>query len=127
MKYRKYLYIFSVVLIILGLPIVGYIVFQDINHPVAYVGVISYIIMLVLFLFFSFILFMKRLKHISTEDTKRIVKQFIILFIVLSVVNIAITYLFSDEEVHFLQHLIMPFAISAGITFYEIFSLQENE
>ncbi|GEN31359.1 putative membrane protein YadS [Cerasibacillus quisquiliarum] len=127
MTYRMYLYMTSIALLILGLPIVGYIVFKDISHPVAYVGVISYVIMLALFLFFSFILFMKRLKHISAEDTKKIIKQFIILFILLSVVNIMITYLFSDEKVHFLKHLIMPFAISAGLTFYEIFSLQENK
>ncbi|HEY4602435.1 MAG TPA: hypothetical protein VIG73_14300 [Cerasibacillus sp.] len=126
MGFQKYLYILSVALIILGLPIVAYIVFLDIDHPVAYYGVISYIIILILFLFISLIIFIKRLKHVSNEDTKRIVKQFLILFIVLSVVNIAITYLFSGKEVSFLQHLIMPFAISAGITFYDIFSFKKN-
>ena len=107
-------------LVVVGMIILFFIVYKDIDSSFSFAFIIGYIIFLFLtFLYFMIAIIINLRKSRWIEIRKRLYK-FIAYFVLFSVFSYIAGYIFKSSELDLLNKISIPLGLSLGIAFFDL-------
>ena len=107
-------------LVVVGMIILFFIVYKDIDSSFSFAFIIGYIIFLFLtFLYFMIAIIINLRKSRWIEIRKRLYK-FIAYFVLFSVFSYIAGYIFKSSELDLLNIISIPLGLSLGIAFFDL-------
>lgn len=107
-------------LIVVGMIITFFIVYQDIDHLLAAKFVFSFLIFLLLFCIFFVLISLINIRNLNKIDKRKRFYQFMICFILYSSCSLIIYYVIEPSKIDFYQIVFLSMAFSLGFTLCDL-------
>ena len=114
-------------LFIISTTIMLFIVYKNINHPLATSFGIYYLYLTFFVLIFTPIIVIIKIRKLKWIEIKNRLIKFILIFIFFAVSNYMLDYFFKSRNIDLIKNLTIAFGVSFGISFLDLLLLSKKD
>ena len=114
-------------LVIIGAIISGIIIYNDIKNNIATKFVLGYALLCAFFLLYVPIITIVNARKLKWEYIKKLLKEFVICFAMIFVLNCILDYVFISHNIDLLDALLDAGSLSFCITFIDVTFLKKDK